>query len=373
MSSFYPVIPAGGSGKRLWPLSRAGYPKFLMPLGGEQVSLLGATVDRLRAVAPVENLFVVTGISHAAHVAREIPALREDNLVIEPMAMDSAPAISLAAAIIAHRDPDAIMGSFAADHVIRNVQAFAAAVDSAIAGAEEGYLMTIGIQPTRPDTGYGYVQCGDLLGVGPRRRVLRFKEKPDRDLAQEYVASGEYLWNASMFVWRAESYLAELHRRDAGMHDTLREIAAAWDTDAREQTLSRLWPALKKIAIEYLVMEPAAEEGLVATTPGTFDWSDVGDFNALGDTTPADRSGNVILTLDRDHSGPGTGTDKVVVHDSHDLVIVTKTDRAVTIVGADQLAIVDMPDVLLVCSRDRVQDVKSLVMQLEIDGLSALL
>jgi mannose-1-phosphate guanylyltransferase len=201
--ALYSVIPAGGSGTRLWPLSRAGEPKFLHALTGPEQSMLQATVARLAPLSPSERTFVVTGASHAAAVARQLPMLPAENLLVEPSPRDSCAAIGLAAAVIAGRDPEAIMGSFAADHLVRRPADFHAAIESAVAGARRGLLMTVGITPTHPETGYGYLQCGAPAdGVVP---VVQFKEKPSADAASEYLRSGRYLWNASMFVWRVET------------------------------------------------------------------------------------------------------------------------------------------------------------------------
>lgn len=249
------VIPAGGSGTRLWPLSRAGRPKFLLPLTGSTDSLLQATVGRLAPLVAPERTLVVTGQPHAAAVAAQLPGLPPDNILAEPAPRDSGAAIGLAAAVIAQREPDAVMGSFAADHLVQHRDSFAAAVREAVTGAEQGWLMTVGMRPTRPETGFGYVQYGAGTGSGSIRRVVQFKEKPDRELAERFVASGDYLWNASMFIWRVEVFLAELARQQPALHDGLVRIAAAWDTPRRAEVLAEVWPQLPRIAVEYAVME----------------------------------------------------------------------------------------------------------------------
>src|SRR5690348_12391704 len=226
----YAVIPAGGSGTRLWPLSRAGNPKFLHPLTGSAATLLQATVERLAPLASLEQTFVVTGGAHAAAVARQLPELPEQNVLVEPSPRDSCAAIGLAAAIIARRDPQGVMGSFAADHLVADGERFVATLREAVTGAQQGFLMTVGIQPVRPETGYGYLECDGLVDGGPIRRVDEFKEKPSREVAEQYLASGHHFWNASMFVWRVDLFLAELARQQPALHAGLVEIAAAWDT-----------------------------------------------------------------------------------------------------------------------------------------------
>jgi mannose-1-phosphate guanylyltransferase len=347
---FYAVIPAGGSGTRLWPLSRADHPKFLLPLTETGQSLLQVTVQRLADLARPERTFVVTGEPHAATVAAQLPELPPGNLLAEPAPRDSGVAIGLATAVIAERDPDAVMGSFAADHMIRDLDRFTATIRRAIAGAEQGLLMTVGMTPTRPETGFGYVQAGEPIDGGPIRRVLRFKEKPDHDLAVRFLDSGDFLWNASLFVWRVEAFLAELARQQPELHAGLVRIARAWDTPDRQGVLAEVWPTLPRIAVEYAVMEDAAARGRVAVVPGDFGWSDVGDFHNLGDLLPRDEHGNVVM-----------GGEPVLVSDSHDSVVIATGGRLVSVHGLKNVVVVDTPDALLVCARERAQDVKRLV------------
>ncbi|HEX2773572.1 MAG TPA: sugar phosphate nucleotidyltransferase [Micromonosporaceae bacterium] len=351
----FAVIPAGGSGTRLWPLSRAGHPKFLHPLTGTSASLLQATVDRLAPLASPEQTMVVTGAAHVAAVARQLAKLPEENILVEPSPRDSCAAIALAAAVIAQRHPTALMGSFAADHLVARPDKLVQAVRSAAAQAERGLLMTIGITPTRPDTGYGYLQCGDPIDDGPARTVEEFKEKPSAEVAEAYVRSGRYLWNASMFVWRVDAFLAELARQQPAMHAGLTAVAQAWLTPEREDVLNTVWPTLPKISVDYAVMEGAAAAGRVATVPGDFGWNDVGDFHTLGEVLPANGSGNVILAATPD-TDPG-----VLLRDTGGLVVVPRSGRLVAALGVRDLIIVDTPDAMLVCPRNRAQDVKKLV------------
>ncbi|MFL6144649.1 MAG: mannose-1-phosphate guanylyltransferase [Labedaea sp.] len=347
------VVPAGGSGTRLWPISRAANPKFLHPLTGTERSLLQATFDRLAPLCTPERLLVVTGTAHAAGVARQLPELPERNILVEPMAKDSGAAIALAAAVLEKRSPGAVMASFAADHLITDQAAFAEVVGQAVAGARDGLLMTIGITPTRPETGYGYLRRSGPTQPGTVQKVLEFKEKPSLDLAAEYLKSDRYLWNASMFIWRTDVFLAELAGRRADLHDPIRVIAEAWDTDRREAVLADVWPNLPKVAVEYAVMEPAAADGLVGTVPGDFGWSDIGDFETLGELLGRDLAGSRVVDLHGSSTGP------VHMMDS-DGVIVVPADRLVATLGVTNLIIVDTGDAVLVCRRDRAQDIKRL-------------
>ena len=357
--TLYAVIPAGGSGTRLWPLSRAGHPKFLHPLTGTDASLLQATVERLAPLSNPERVFVVTGVAHAAAVARQLTGVPEENILVEPSPRDSCAAIALAAAVIGRHDPEAIMGSFAADHLIADTPRYTEVIRHAMAGAADGLLMTLGITPTRPETGYGYLQCGGPIGDGPVLAVEEFKEKPAYDVAEGYLKSGNYLWNAGMFVWRVDVFLAELARQQPQLSAGVSRIAQAWDSPAREEVLGEVWPTLPRISVDYAVMEGAAAVGRVGTVPGDFGWNDVGDFHTLGEVLSADAAGNVIVGKDT-MAKPG-----VLLRDTEGLVVVPNSGRLVAALGVRDLIVVDTPDAVLVCPRDRAQEVKHLVDELK--------
>ncbi|MGN6565690.1 MAG: mannose-1-phosphate guanylyltransferase [Thermomicrobiales bacterium] len=358
----YVVIPAGGSGTRLWPLSRAAYPKFLHPLTGDSRSLIQTTVDRLAALAPPERTFIVTGGAHVAPIARQLPDLPAENILVEPSPRDSAAAIGLAAAIIAHRDPQAILGSFHADHLVRDEEAFRDAVRIASRVAEQDYLLTVGVTPTGPETGYGYIRQGAALDKTGAYRVEEFKEKPSRAVAEEYLASGRYLWNAGMFVWRCAALLAELERQQPALHAGLSRIAAAWDTEDRDEVLGIVWPTLPKVPIDTAVMEGAAAAGLVGTVPGRFGWNDVGDWDTLAAVLADSASGNVVL---------GEDNSQHVAIDTHGSIVVPASGRIVATLGVHDIVVVDTEDAVLVCPRDRAQDVRRLVDALKAQGRDA--
>jgi len=362
----YCVIPAGGSGTRLWPLSRASHPKFLHALTGTPASLLQATVARLGELGSADTTFVVTGAAHAAAVARQLPELPDANLLIEPSPRDSCAAIGLAAAIIARRDPGGVMGSFHADQLVRDDAAFTATIRAAVAGAHQGLLMTIGITPTHAETGYGYLRCGDPADGSPVRPVAEFKEKPSAQVAEQYVESGRYLWNAGMFVWRVDAFLNELKRQQPDLYRGLTEVADVWDTPHRDAVLGEIWPELPKISIDYAVMEGAAEAGLVATVPGDFGWTDVGDFDTLGRVlADADQDGvhgenNLVIAEPKDAP--------ILLRDSSRMIVVAQSGRLVATLGIHDVVVVDTPDALLVCARGRAQDLKSVVDELKHRG-----
>ncbi|HEV7650175.1 MAG TPA: sugar phosphate nucleotidyltransferase [Actinophytocola sp.] len=361
------VVPAGGSGTRLWPLSRAANPKFLHALTGTDRSLLQATFDRLAPLCTPERLLVVTGTAHATSVIRQLPELPERNILVEPFARDSCAAIALAAAVIERRSPGAVMASFAADHLITNTAAFHDTVGHAVEGARAGRLMTIGITPTRPETGFGYLQLSEPATAGAVQAVLEFKEKPSLEVARSYLESGRYLWNASMFLWRTDVFLAELAARRPDVHDPIRTIAAAWDGDDQEAVLAEAWPAIPKVAVEYAVMEPAAAEGKVGTVPGDFGWNDIGDFETLGDLLGKDIEGGSRVV---DVTG-SPGTPPVLVVDGDGVIAVPCSSRVIATLGVSDLIVVDTADAVLVCRRDRAQDIKKLTELLRERGHAA--
>jgi mannose-1-phosphate guanylyltransferase len=359
----YAVVPAGGSGTRLWPLSRAAHPKFLHDLTGDGRTLIQATYSRLAPLAGVDRTYVVTGSAHAATIARQLPALPADHLLVEPAPRDSAAAIGLAATLIARRDPGAVMGSFAADHVVRDEAAFLTSVRAAAEVAEHGYLMTVGISPTGPETGYGYLRRGKPIAGGAAYVLKEFKEKPSREQAEAYLAIGHYLWNASMFVWRVDVFIEELKRQQPALHDGLARIADAWASPAQDEALGAIWPTLPRVSVDYAVMEDAAARGRVATVPGDFGWHDIGDWATLGAVLPESADGNIVLGPAGSHLGI----------DTHDTVVAAQSGRLVSTLGVSGLVVVDTADAVLVCRRDRAQDVRRLVAALEAGGRAALL
>jgi mannose-1-phosphate guanylyltransferase len=340
---FWGVVPAGGSGTRLWPLSRAGSPKFLHDLTGTGRSLLQETAARLEALTD-DRILVVTGARHRDAVIAQLPGLPADRILAEPSPRDSMAAIGLAAAIVERRDPDAVIGSFAADHVIRHRGAFEDAVRLASETAQDGWLVTLGIQPSRPATAFGYLRQGAALAAHPGAyAVEEFVEKPDAGLAREYVDSGHYHWNAGMFVVRPVVLLDLLATWHPDLAAGLRTIAA--DPDRLEE----VWPSLTRIAIDYAVAEPAAAEGRVAVVPADLGWDDIGDFHSLA-AVLGDSGGLRVL---------GDAND-VLAEDATG-VVVPRSGRLVAVLGLDDVVVVDMPDAVLVTTRDRAQEVKTLV------------
>lgn len=349
---FWAIVPAGGSGTRLWPLSRATRPKFLLALTGKQ-SLLQQTVERLAPLASPERTLVVCGPAHAAPIARQLPDVPEGNIIVEPAPRGSGPAIALATALIARRDPEAIVGSFAADHEVADASAFHRAIVTAIAAAQQGWLVTVGLEPTRPETGYGYIERSDDVVAqtahGVAYRSLRFVEKPDLETATAYIAAGRSLWNASMFVWRASALLEEVQRLQPDLHAAVTRIVAAWGSPEQERVTAEVWAGLAESTIDQGILEHAER---VAVAPASMGWSDVGDWNNLGDLIAQDDSGNRVRG-------------DLVQEASRNCVVWSETDRLVALVGLSNVAIVDTPDALLVVNREHAQEVRRIVEQLK--------
>lgn len=355
---FRAVVPAGGAGTRLWPLSRAGVPKFLHDLTGTGRTLLQGTVDRLLPLTGPDGVVVVTGARHEEGVRAQLPELGAGGVLAEPSPRDSMAAIGLAAAVLVEREGDVVIGSFAADQVIDSGPGFADAVRQGVAAARAGFVVTVGIAATGPSTAFGYVRMGDPLGVEGApgaRHSLGFTEKPDAVTAAAYLATGEYRWNAGMFIVRAQVLLDHLARLHPDLHAGLVQIAAAWDTDRRAEVLDAVWPGLLKIAIDHAIAEPVAASGGVAVVPGDFGWDDVGDFASLRDLlpTPAGVPVDAVRVL-------GDAADVLVV-DSSGALVVPHGGRMVTVLGLPDAVVVDTPDALLVTTRAHAQQLKAVV------------
>lgn len=365
IDNFVAVVPAGGAGTRLWPLSRAGRPKFLHDLTGSGRTLLQATWDRLAPLCDDGGVIVVTGQSHVAAVRSQLPELAGANLLAEPSPRDSMAAIGLAAAVAFRRDPEAVIGSFAADHVIGDLDVFSDVVRQAAEVARTGLIVTIGITPTYPSTGFGYIRPGQGLDVDRAPDALAmqaFVEKPDAETAAQYVTEG-YLWNAGMFVAKASVLLEHLAAQQPTLAAGLATIADAITQNApgeAEQVLADTWGGLTKISIDHAIAEPVAAAGGMAVVPGAFSWDDVGDWHSLATILPGQDSELQVV---------GEGS---VLTESASGVVVPSSGRLVAVLGLTDVVVVDTDDAVLITTRSQAQQVKTLVDRLKADGRTEL-
>ncbi len=345
----YALIMAGGSGTRLWPHSRSSKPKQFLRLNGER-TMLQETVARILPLIPHDRIYVVTGAVYAELVREQLPELPAKNLLIEPSGKGTAPAIGLGALHIRRRDPKAMMAVLSADHGIEQQELFRQQLVVGGIMAEQGYLVTLGIKPSVPATGYGYIEGGELRYSGEGQqvfRVKRFVEKPSLERAESYVASGTFFWNAGMFVWGAERILDELARYEPTLAQGLTVINSHLGAYNEHSVLEDVWPSMPNIAIDVAVMERTDRAVVI---PSDIGWSDVGDWAALAEILPQDGAGNAVLG-------------KSVSIDTRNTLIYGN-GRLVATIGVEDLVIVDTHDVLLICPRERAQDVKAMVAEI---------
>ncbi len=328
------VLLAGGSGTRFWPLSRSGRPKQFLALGGKR-SLLAETWRRVRKLAPASRIWVVAPKALAGPVRAELPALLKDRLILEPSPRDTGPAIGLATARIARIDPQAVTGVFPTDHVVRDTRRFVDAVDVAARAAQRGSLVCLGVRPDRPATGFGYLRCAARPRRGRAVEVSRFVEKPDSRKARRFVKDPAYLWNAGMFVWRGDVFLAEMERTVPAMAAAVR--ACAGGNKAR-------WTRAPRLSVDYAVMEHARNVRAVPLDAG---WDDIGSWDAAS------------LLLE----GSGAGSRDAILIDS-ERSAVFGDGRVVALVDVPGVVVIDTEDALLVVSRENAERVREVIAEL---------
>ncbi len=349
----YVVIMAGGSGTRLWPLSRQGMPKQLLPLVSGR-SLIRLAYERSVASVPPDRVLVVAGAAYASEVAAQLPELPAENILGEPVGRDSLNAVAWAAAVLALRDPDAVIAQVTADQVIEPVATFVDCLSTAFAVAEgdPAALVTLGVVPASPHTGYGYLHRGPAIpGFPGAHQVLEFAEKPAREVAEAYLASGEYWWNAGMFVWRAATLLEQLRLLLPDTHDSMVTLAAHPDR------LSEIFPRLFKTSVDYAVMEPVSAgrgSAHVVAVAMPVDWRDVGGFTSLAEILPSDAAGNAV-----------SGT-VVTLEASDNIALNADPDTVVALLGVSGLVVVRTPQAVLVARAEDAERIKELVAEVAV-------
>ncbi|MBP5242938.1 MAG: NTP transferase domain-containing protein [Clostridia bacterium] len=343
----YGVIMAGGGGTRFWPLSRKQTPKQLLNLSGKEI-MVNETIDRLSQVAENKNIFIVTNATQVEKM-KEVTTGRvlPENILSEPSARNTAACIGYAAMKIAQTYGDGIMVITPSDAYIKDNAAYAAVLKDAIKEAETtDKLVTVGITPTFPATGYGYIQFKNT--VGQAKPVLKFVEKPNLEKAKEYLASGEYVWNSGMFIWKASVILNKFKTLLPDIYQDLQAIAQDFGTAQEAETLNKIYPQIRSISIDYGVMEKSDD---ISVVPGEFGWNDVGSWDMLGVLHDADGNNNIAVG------------DPLVLESKNS--IVYSSGKLVSVVGVDNLVVVETPDAIMVCPKDKAQDVKKIVEKLQ--------
>lgn len=353
MANRYVVIMAGGRGERFWPESRLARPKQLLPIVGD-APMLRQTLDRLKGIVPPENCFIITNREQLPAVKAICPDLDPNKLIGEPMGRDTAAAVGLACLLIGRENPAATFAVLPADAVIHDSEGFRATLESAFAAAEANpMIVTVGIKPTHPATGYGYIRQGDPIGTYANKTLLqvsRFVEKPDQTTAESYLAEGGYCWNAGMFFWQVATLTEALQTHTATLWQSLQAIAQSLDEgQPLNVALDAHYPSLEKISVDYAIIEKARAVGMIAAD---FDWDDVGEWPAVARHYPADENGNVCRG------------DSHLMQSSGNIVFSRQDGHLIGLLGVKDLIVVHTPDATLVCHKDSAQDIKQLVKDL---------
>ncbi|MFW5921252.1 MAG: mannose-1-phosphate guanylyltransferase [Polyangiales bacterium] len=348
MSNGYAVIMAGGSGTRFWPASRRYRPKQLLPLGPGNESLLRATVRRIGPVIPPDRTLIVTSEALADAIAEELPEVPRDNVLAEPVGRNTAPCVGWAAAHVRRRDPDGILAVLPADHHVADADAFSQIVSLCLRQAGEGDLVTVGIRPSRPETGYGYLELGEPMEEGVYR-ARRFVEKPNRQRAEQFLASGRFLWNSGMFFFRADVILEAIREHLPGLGTTLARYDDAAQQGRETDVVRETYADLPSVSIDHGVMEKA---GQVVVVPADLGWSDLGSWTTAWELSDKDEHDNALPP-------------EAVAIEAEGCYARAADGKLVALVGVRDLVVVDTEDALLVVPRDRAQDVRQIVDQLE--------
>lgn len=342
------VIMAGGAGTRFWPKGRKAFPKQFLSFTEDGKTMIQLTTERLLPMITYENMYIVTNEEYIDLVKKQLPMIPTENILAEPMMKNTAAAIGFAAAIISRKYDDALMIVLASDHLIKNKDLYLDTMDTACKVANENEnLVTIGITPTYPETGYGYINFGRKEEDGRLSgsyRVKRFVEKPDLETAKKYLSSGEYLWNSGMFVWKVSTILKKFKKYLPNTYDGIVEIGKAFRTDMFQSVVYKAFDSFERVSVDYAIMEKADN---IYTIPGNFGWDDVGSWLAIERINPTNEFGNVvqgdIIALDTKQS------------------IIMGEKKLIAAIGLEDIIIVDTPDALLVCDKNYAQNIRDII------------
>ncbi len=350
MKDYYAVIMAGGGGTRLWPLSRKKQPKQMLKIFGEQ-TLFQIAVNRLHGLFQDQNICVVTTQDQFDKLSPTAPQLKKDQYLLEPEPKGTAAVIGLAAIRLFRQNPEAVMAVLTADHIIQNIKLFHAALSQAYQLAQEGFLVTLGMVPNQPSTGYGYIQKGEVVPSAQdlvANRVIRFVEKPDYDTAVQYLKSGEYLWNGGMFFWRVDKILDEFQKQMPELFDFLQKINHRWDESGDDAPFDEIWKDIKPQTVDYGIMEHA--ENVTVIPLKDLGWNDVGSWDSLSEVINTDEYGNIMLA----NTNSTLDTQGCIVYEDD-------PKKLISVLGVKDLVVIDTPDALLICPRSEAQRIREVV------------
>lgn len=360
MQDYYALLLAGGGGTRLWPMSRKAHPKQMLPLIDNQ-SMFRMSIERLAPLFSPDHIYISTTRAYVDDLRAEAPEIPAENFIAEPSARNNAAAVGLLIAVIQQRNPNATIAMMTTDHFIAQKEKFRNVLQ--IAGTiakEQQKIVTLGISPSYPSTGFGYIQQGAELGEidgFTYHHAERFTEKPDVVMATQFISSGKYSWNSGMFIWRAEQAMAEFARQQPTIHDLLLQLQPTVDTDAFDSTLESIWDEMPKISIDYAIMEGAHD---MAVIPIDIGWSDVGTWATLYDVLASDRFGNVLKS--------GQSEEHRIILDTRDTLLYT--DKLAVAIGVEGIILVETDDAIMVCKKERAQDVREVVKYLRENNLT---
>ncbi|WP_441001066.1 mannose-1-phosphate guanylyltransferase [Fodinibius sp. SL11] len=350
------VIMAGGSGTRFWPQSTEAHPKQFLNIFGDR-TMLQDTVDRIEPLIPADRVWVITNDKYVDLVQEQLPDVPTNNIVGEPVGKNTAPCVAAAATLIQEKDPAGTMVVLPADHLIGKPKTFLSILEAAKAKAQEsGALVTIGIKPDHPETGYGYIEfdksSSQLYKESEVKKVNQFREKPDLETAKEFIDSGNFLWNSGMFIWKASTILEKFKQHLPTIFDEVEKLKPAVGTDNQKGAIDEFYYGCTSISIDYGIMEQADQ---VFVVPGSFEWNDVGSWRAVYDLRSKDKDSNVIQT------------DTAATADAKNNLIQSKSGKMIALVGVENLAVVETDNAILVCDLDHSQGVKKVVNKLRKD------